>query len=92
VVLARDCDYAIADVLERHFLKNVGIELVIPAQMVRGWDGERWVDAVGWELSHILLLANFAELLTVDGADAKHFLLLDSELLILTFVTGRLGI
>ena len=89
VVLARDLDRPVADVLERHLLQRVRVELCIARLVVLHRHGEGRVDAVGRVLLDALLVADRSELFAVDGADPQHLLVLNAELLKLAPVPLR---
>ena len=69
-----------------HLLDLVSVKLFVATLVVLVRHREWRIDTIGGELGDALLIADRCEVLAVDGADSQHFLLLNSELLILTFV------
>ena len=92
MVNAGDLDDTIADMLVGHLFERVCVKLRLGWLDVLDGRGERWVDAISRELRDALFVADCAEVITVDAADAHHFLVVNGELLELASVLRGVGL
>ena len=86
MILGRNIDDTISNMLEGHLLQLVRVELLVSWRKILMRHGEGRIDTIGRVLGDPFFVTDIGPFLTIYSADSQHFLLLDCELLILTLV------